>query len=211
MDWAPVARFLWIRCLSDFARKYIPFLRAYLTPGSPWMIAAAFIAIGTLLYYRFTDGGRRSRLVRLLRLRRRYNRFSHEKEMEVLSRIHSQTRAAAIIFLMTSLLVLPLAIAICYLFAAAIIIDITNNVKGTHIHLSFLPKLFFNAYGIALGLSFSWILHLLESARMESLLLSAKYRRKIMVVWQAKIVKLKSKLRKQHPRKALAQSAAASA
>ena len=196
--------------VSNVVRKYIPSIRPYLTSGLPWIIGAACILVSILIFHRFTNWGRRRRLFLLIRLIRRYSRFSHEKEMEVVSRIHSRTRAAALVFLMTLHLAFPLAIAIIYLFGVAIISDVTNNIKGTHIHPSFGPKLLFNVYGVVLGLSFSWMVILLESARLESLLLSAKYRRKMIVDWQARIVKLKSKLCKQTHRKALVQSASAS-
>ncbi len=138
--------------LSHFVRKYIPSVRIYLTPGLPWVISAVCIIIGILIYNGFTNRGRRSYLLRLLRLIRRYNRFSHEKEMEVISRIHSRTRAAALVLLMTLFLTLPLAVVSGYLFGVAIISDITNNIKGTSFHPPFGPRLFFNVYGIALGL-----------------------------------------------------------
>ena len=199
-----------VGALSDYVRKYIPSIRVYLTPGPPWVIGAAIILAVIFIYDGFTNRGRRSHLLRLLHLLRQYDRFSHEKEMEVVSRIHSRTRLAALVFLMTSFLTLPLVVAFFYSFGIAIVSDITNNIKGTHIQLSFGPKLFLNAYGIALGLSFSWIFHLLESARFESLLLSGKYRRKMIVDWRARIVRIKSKLRKPPSRKALAQSASVS-
>ena len=197
--------------LSHFARKYVPSIRPYLTPSLPWVVVAACIVAAILIFNTFSNWGRRSRLLHLLRLVRRYDRFSHEKEMEVVSRVHSRTSAAALVFLVTFVLMLPLAAAISVLFGVAIISDITNNIKGTSIHPSFGPKLFFNAYGIGLGAFLSWIINLLESARLESLLLSPKYRRKMILTWRASIVKLKAKLRKKPCRQASTQSTSAHA
>ena len=199
--------------LSHFAGKYSPSIRAYLEPRLSWAFFAAYIAfvIGLFFYYSSTDRGRRSRLMRLLYLLRQYDRFNHRKEMEVVSRIHPRTSTAALVFLLTSLLAAPLGIAIIYLFGVAIISDITNNIKGTHINPSFGPKLFFNGYGIVLSLSFVWIVHLFESARLESLLLSAKYRHKMIASWRARIVKLRLKIRRQPARIASAQNTSASA
>ena len=195
--------------LIHFASSYIPSISAYLEPGLPLVFGVVYsaVAVGMLVYYS-TNRGRKSRLIRLLRLLRQYGRFNHTKEMEVVSRIHSRTQAAALVFLFTSLLATPLLITITYFFAVAIIADITNNVKGTHIHPSFGPKLLVNGYGIVLGLSFFWIFQLLESARSESLLLSAKYRRKMIDNWRSRIAQLKPRIRKRCLRDAAQKMAA---
>jgi hypothetical protein len=164
--------------LSQLGRKYLPSIKGFLTPGLPWIVGAACVVGGIVFYNDFTNLGCRNQLMHLLRLLRQYNRFGREKEMEIVSRIHSQTRAAALVFLTACFMSFPLAFVIWYWSGVAMIVDVTNNIKGTHIHPTFGSKLFFNGYGVLLGLSFSWIVQLLDSARSESLLLSAKYRRK---------------------------------
>lgn len=201
--------------LGRFAGKYVPAIRSYFfVPSFPWVFGVLCIVVGgTLIYGRFTIRGRRSQLRYLLHRLREYKRFSHEKEMEIVSRIHSRTRGAALIFLVTLFLTVPLAIAISYWFGVAIIVDITNNVKGTHTRIqpTLGSKLFFHAYGIALGVSFYSILRLLESSREDSLLLSGKYRRKMIYRWQTRIITIKLKPRKHARKQALAQNASASA
>ncbi|MBV9224990.1 MAG: hypothetical protein JOY85_13225 [Acidobacteriaceae bacterium] len=191
--------------LAPYVRHHVPAVGAYLLTGRPWWGVTLGIVVVWVVYIQFTHHGRKRRLRYLLRKVHQYKRFNHEKEMESISRMHAQTRKAAILLLQIFLVSLPLILTIIYLFGTAIISDITNNIKGTHYQPPMGSKLFFNLYIWAIGAALSYCSNLLESARVEALMLSAQYRHRKLTLWQTAIEKLKSKLHKPTTRKVLAE------